>query len=216
MGVKERKEKERQQRIALILKAAEKVFAIKGMDSATVNDVAELAELGKGTLYLYFSSKDEIVFALAGNAIDELFKKFNSVTKKHQKGIEKLTAMGVAYMDFCRKNPIKYQLINFYRVQPMKHNSQNETPFLLQCHLSSQKLFELMIQTIMLGQEDRSISPHIDPFQTALILWATTTGVYQMINTMGDHLMEDHQISEDSITKMYYNLIENTLRTFKP
>ena len=43
-----------------ILQAARKVFAKKGFDVATVDDIAASAGVAKGTLYLYFRSKREI------------------------------------------------------------------------------------------------------------------------------------------------------------
>lgn len=216
MGVKERKEKEKQQRIELILKAAEKVFTIKGMENATVNDVAELAELGKGTLYLYFTSKDDILFALASNAINDLYKDFQKAVVKPKSGMDKLRALGYAYMEFCNKYPLKYQLINNYRIQPIAGNEENTPPNFFKCHCESEKLFGLMIEVIQTGMKDKTISKHVDPFQVALVLWGTTTGIYQLINTMGDHLDDQHAIEPKKISELYFNLIESALKNFKP
>ena len=47
-------------RCAEILEAARKVFAKKGFEGATMDDIAEAAGLAKGTLYLYFQSKREV------------------------------------------------------------------------------------------------------------------------------------------------------------
>ncbi len=60
MGILERKEKEKQQRRDDILGAAKEVFFSKGLMSATMDEIAEKAELSKGTLYLYFASKEEL------------------------------------------------------------------------------------------------------------------------------------------------------------
>jgi AcrR family transcriptional regulator len=43
-----------------IVEAAKKVFARRGYRCATVDDIAEQAGIAKGTLYLYFKSKEEI------------------------------------------------------------------------------------------------------------------------------------------------------------
>ena len=43
-----------------ILPAARRVFARRGFRSATVDEIAEEARIAKGTLYLYFASKEEI------------------------------------------------------------------------------------------------------------------------------------------------------------
>jgi AcrR family transcriptional regulator len=47
-------------RCAEILAAARKVFARRGFDGATVDEIADAAGLAKGTVYLYFPSKREI------------------------------------------------------------------------------------------------------------------------------------------------------------
>lgn len=216
MGTKERKEKEKQLRIELILKAAEKVFTIKGMENATVNDVAALAELGKGTLYLYFTSKDDILFALASNAINDLYKDFQKAIVKPKTGIDKLRSLGYAYMEFCNKHPLKYQLINNYRIQPVTGNEENTPPNFFKCHGESEKLFALMIEVIQFGMKDKTISKHVDPFQVALVLWGTSTGIYQLIHTMGDHLDEQHSIPSKKLSELYFQLIESALRNFKP
>ncbi|MFZ5641821.1 MAG: TetR/AcrR family transcriptional regulator [Bacillota bacterium] len=43
-----------------IIKAAVKVFSEKGFHDAKVEDIAQLADVGKGTVYEYFSSKTEL------------------------------------------------------------------------------------------------------------------------------------------------------------
>ena len=50
LGVAERKEREKERRREDIVNAAAKVFFNKGVDHATMDDVAEAAELSKATL----------------------------------------------------------------------------------------------------------------------------------------------------------------------
>ena len=60
-----RRERERLARRRAMLDAALSVFGDKGFDGATVDEIAERAEFGKGTLYNYFpGGKDEIYLAL--------------------------------------------------------------------------------------------------------------------------------------------------------
>ena len=65
MGIAERREREKDQRRNTILDAAEKVFFSQGINLATMDGVAEEAELSKGTLYLYFKSKEELFLGIA-------------------------------------------------------------------------------------------------------------------------------------------------------
>jgi AcrR family transcriptional regulator len=55
-----------------ILAAAGKVFASKGLESARMEDIARVAKLAKGTLYLYFESKDAIYEAVVLEALGKL------------------------------------------------------------------------------------------------------------------------------------------------
>lgn len=67
-----RKERERLQRQHEILDAARSLFAEKGYHIATLDEVAERAEFGKGTLYNYFESKHHILLAILQDDFDRL------------------------------------------------------------------------------------------------------------------------------------------------
>jgi len=47
-----------------IIEAAARVFAQKGYAGAAVADIAVKAEIGKGTIYAYFDSKEDLFFAV--------------------------------------------------------------------------------------------------------------------------------------------------------
>ena len=71
IGPLPRRERERLARRRAMLDAALAVFAEKGYAGATLDEVAERAEFGKGTLYNYFpGGKEEILFALIDDAYD--------------------------------------------------------------------------------------------------------------------------------------------------
>ncbi|HZY63405.1 MAG TPA: TetR/AcrR family transcriptional regulator [Edaphobacter sp.] len=55
-----------------ILDAATKVFGTKGFEAARMEEIAKAAHLAKGTLYLYFRSKEAVYQATARRALDRL------------------------------------------------------------------------------------------------------------------------------------------------
>jgi AcrR family transcriptional regulator len=55
-----------------VLSAAHAVFARKGFRAATVDEIADAAGVAKGTVYLYFTSKDEIYWATLNRGLDDL------------------------------------------------------------------------------------------------------------------------------------------------
>jgi AcrR family transcriptional regulator len=55
-----------------ILQAAREVFAKNGFDSARMDDIANASGLSKGTLYLYYKSKDDLIVALLKTTLNDL------------------------------------------------------------------------------------------------------------------------------------------------
>ncbi len=63
MSVTKRRLRVQMMRRDLILDAAGKLFQEKGYETTTIYEIAALAELGKGTIYSYFKSKEEVYIA---------------------------------------------------------------------------------------------------------------------------------------------------------
>ena len=59
-------------------KAALDVFAEKSVDAATVEEITDKADVGKGTLYQHFADKEEIVLTLVEDAVDHLIEAIRS------------------------------------------------------------------------------------------------------------------------------------------
>ncbi len=58
------KEKQRQEREALILQVAEEVLMEKGYYETSIEEIAARVGIAKGTVYLHFPSKEDLVFAI--------------------------------------------------------------------------------------------------------------------------------------------------------
>lgn len=63
------RERQREERAALILGAAREVFADKGYHDTSIDEIAARVGVAKGTVYLHFASKEELLVALAAEQI---------------------------------------------------------------------------------------------------------------------------------------------------
>ncbi len=93
-----------------ILAAAIHVFGKKGFAATCVGDVAREAKLAKGTVYLYFDSKEEIYAAAVRAAVDRL----HALAAARLEGVEglrqRLSVAITVRMEFW------YQQLNLYRL----------------------------------------------------------------------------------------------------
>lgn len=83
-----------------ILDAAQKSLADKGFHSTTIDMIAEGAGVGKGTVYLYFNSKAEILATLLEQRITELADGVERAVTRRRTVEGKLRAVVEAHFDF--------------------------------------------------------------------------------------------------------------------
>jgi TetR/AcrR family transcriptional regulator, fatty acid metabolism regulator protein len=65
------KEKQRQERERLILQAAQELLMERGFHDMSMDDVALRVGIAKGTVYLHFPSKDELLLAVLSHSMEE-------------------------------------------------------------------------------------------------------------------------------------------------
>lgn len=63
-----------------LLAAGHQVMASKGIDAATMAEIAELADVGAGTVYNYFASKDDLAMGVMERVMDLLAQRIEAVT----------------------------------------------------------------------------------------------------------------------------------------
>jgi len=98
MGIQDRKERERKQRIELILESARKVITKKGYSSTTVEEIAAEAEVSTATIYLYFKSKDDLFMALAVKCLEFVEEELDRIeSKNHKTFTEDIDALWKAF-----------------------------------------------------------------------------------------------------------------------
>jgi AcrR family transcriptional regulator len=81
MGVTERKAREKRQRTLQIMDAAKQVFSAKGFGGATMEEIAQAAELSPATLYLYFKNKNELYASLNEHLLRFLCERLKRVAQ---------------------------------------------------------------------------------------------------------------------------------------
>ena len=74
----------------LLVEVAKQLFATKGIENTTMNDIAESSEKGRRTLYEYFNSKEEIYYAVIESELDKLTEKHIEIVTQKITSQEKL------------------------------------------------------------------------------------------------------------------------------
>jgi AcrR family transcriptional regulator len=75
-----RSERRRRRIRQALIEAGHQVMAQKGIDAATMSEITELADMGAGTVYNYFASKDELAMCIMEQVMDRLSQRIEAVT----------------------------------------------------------------------------------------------------------------------------------------
>ena len=75
---------------AKLVDVARQLFAKKGVDDTTMNDIAVASKKGRRTLYTYFKSKEDIYMAVVESELEMLSDAMEQVAKKYITPDEKI------------------------------------------------------------------------------------------------------------------------------
>lgn len=185
MGILERREREKQQRRNDILDAAEKIFFSKGWDVATMDEVAGESELSKGTLYLYFKNKEDLLFGIAQRGLKIMTEMFTKAVEIPAMGLDKVHAVGRAYIEFTKKYQKYIQIMTY--CESHTPDTIKGCPNAEVCQNQGHRALNILADAIQTGINDGSISPDVSPQKTALVLYGQTAGILQLFASKKKH-----------------------------
>ncbi len=175
MGIRDRREREREIRRQLIMIAAKRVFSEKGFSGATLADIAREAELSTGTLYIYFRSKEELYAALSLRILQYLLIRIEEIKGKTDISHERKIRTVVEVMhDAYKFDP--WITINTLSLQASKTLKNISPQLLSQIMELSSSLIRIIVKILEEGIKAGSIIER-HPVALADIIVALFSGV---------------------------------------
>jgi len=206
---KARRERETLERREAILAAARDVFFKRGFHRATVDEVAEEAEVAKGTVYLYFESKETILSHLLLEGLDALGEQLTEAfNEKSSFSAEKrLRRLCAAYLDFYTNEPDYFRLMMAFDRGQFQEAVPKE---LYQSILEKSSLgLQWVVKAIQQGVEDGDLAK-CNAKKTAGMLWAAVNGALVIVS----HPLRREMLDQE-VEPLYNGVMELTIRGLK-
>jgi TetR/AcrR family transcriptional regulator len=184
MGTVERKERERESRKESIIDAAQKVFFEKGLLLSTMDEIAETAELAKGTLYLYYKSKEDLYLAVMMRGLTLLHKMMKHTIEVHQSFVATLLNLSDTYTKFYEKHKDYFRMMHFFETPQFHKQVSEET--MRSCDAFNQQLWNMVIDVMKSGIEKKILRPDINPTEICLVIWSSATTFLMRIDSQYD------------------------------
>jgi len=201
-----RRKREKEERRQSILRAAREVFFENGFHRATVDNVAKQAEVSKGTVYLYFESKETILAHLLLEELDELIEELEQAYAADESIVadERLRQLGRAYLRFFEREPEYFRLL---MAMDRGRFQDSVTPEVYQEVLSaSLEGLGWVMKAIQQGI-DEGMFHCCDVRLAASTLWAMMNGVLELM----EHPLRREMVGTDT-KDLYRTALETVIQ----
>jgi len=204
-----RRERLKEDRKSAILSAARDVFFKDGLHRATVDSIAARAEVAKGTVYLYFPSKETMLGHLVIEGLDSLYARLEKAYDESApaRAEARLRRLAAAYFEFYQAEPDYFHLMMAFDRGQFRESISTE----LYQNILHRSLGGLhwLVRAIEQGIAARELAPG-EPKQIAGSLWAALNGVLVLTS----HPLRREILAQD-VRTLYDGVMDVLLRGMK-
>jgi AcrR family transcriptional regulator len=184
MGTTERKQREFELREKMFLDKAEELIRTDGLMNLQMARLADACDYATGTLYQHFTSKEDLLVALAcassaGHvAVFQRLGHWQAVTR------DRMFAVVVCDADYAHNNPVHTRLMQYVFTQAVWENAseQRRAVTLAHCDPISEVVSTIVREAIKCGDLPASGRPEME---LALGPWCLSEGMHHLISTQG-------------------------------
>jgi AcrR family transcriptional regulator len=174
--------RERQRR--RILKAAEQLFDEHGIDRVTMADITAASGLRASTLYQYFSNKDDVVWAILGEVLEEGTQRAKQKMEGATTGLSMITALLEFIADELSDNPAKARFMAQFDAMYARYWPV-ERLVTLEAQINPQG-FRYFSKLIRRGIADGSLRRDLDPDLTMHAVINAVIGAQRRLASLGN------------------------------
>lgn len=173
----ERREQQKQELRRTILEAATRLFEEQGYEGFSLRQVAEAIGYSPTAIYLYFADKDDLLFAVCQQGFAEFTEALLRAYRSTPDPLERVGALGRAYLEFGLSRPLHYQMMFMQRSEWALRASAatGEAEGSTSYHILLQAVTEAMkAGRIRMG----------DPLETTNLVWSGMHGIVSLALSM--------------------------------
>ncbi len=196
---------DREKKRAKIAHKAMEVFAHRGFQATTIQDIADAAGVGKGTIYHYFRDKEEILLVVSGEILIEMERSLGAALLRMDEPEDRLASLIQESLKITEE--MEHLYIVYMELWLMNLRSARYSGFMQMINDLNQDIRRMVARMIEDGKKKRLFAQDIDSDALAVYLITSFDGV------VFHHLLNKESFNLDHVTR---ELIRFVLRHAKP
>jgi TetR/AcrR family transcriptional regulator len=140
-----------------IIQAAHRVFILKGMDGARMQEIADEAGINKALLHYYFHSKQQLFNEVFYGILSQLIPGLIPIFKREMPFIDKIEAIVIEYDSFMMRNPFLPQFV----IREINRDPDQLSRFISDQGLDFEKIEAIIEHEVKMGNIKPITFPHL-------------------------------------------------------
>jgi AcrR family transcriptional regulator len=181
-----------------ILQAAIQLFGDKGYENTSIEQLAKVAGIGKGTVYSYFTTKRDILYAFCEDELEYIHQQLGGKSNQDDPILEQLLTFFMAEFHYITQNPEFGRLFMQEMIFPKANVQQGQQDKAIQNYLA------IIVPIITRAQERGEIRAELDPLDICGHFYA----LYLILVHSYYSKMTPHDQSENSLRRLFTQVLE--------
>lgn len=210
MGVAERREREKLQRRQEIIEGAEELFFTRGFEGTKMIEIAEAVELSKGTLYLYFKSKEQLAYAILLRSFDVLTGLLREAADGAESGVDKIHGMARAYIAFYRQHYRQFYFMQLF--EGVLYDSLAREEEGGEFYQRLEQIKAVVTEAVRRGLEDGTLRSNLKPELSAITYMIAADGFMHQMVTRSRFIQRTTAFSKQELIEELFRILVHSLK----
>jgi len=183
-----------------IIAASDVILQQVGVNDFTIDKVVEYLGIAKGTVYKYFSSKDDVLAEVSAKALNQLLNYFKLSELNSPEGLDKTRSVIMSSYHYSIDCPKYFELI-VYLERP-------EFETLSEAHKKVSTSLNNYFSNHIKEQQDKGfIRKEIDPLMANYMVWGSSMGVMQFLDSKKAFFENTEHIQQKKLMETFVEII---------
>lgn len=196
-----------------IAEAAQRLFAEKGIESTSMNEIAKESGYSKATLYVYFKDKEELVGVLVLESMQKLYDYLSKTLEDTENVSECFYKICNAFVDYQEEYPFYFELL--LKAINVDFETTRFLPEEKETFLVGERINALLIAFFEQGIERGIIRGDLDILPTIFALWGMISGVIMLSVNKQEYISMQMKKTKRDFLKQGFGLLYQSILSDK-
>jgi AcrR family transcriptional regulator len=136
--------------------------------------------LSKGTLYLYYKSKEDLYLSVALKGSEILYQLFLKVYTSGEPTIRMIANLGEAYFEYFKNYRDYFRMYYFFENPQVQ--SQVSPEMRDMCQQTDRKIWDIVVGVLQRGIDEGLLRKDLDPLEAGVMLWSNSNGIMRIMD----------------------------------